>query len=100
MKSLVATPLIALELREQPVVPLGFTTVRSKPPMNESPGYASAAQKIADVLASHGHLVAGRVGTNVADRVGIAGHGQRTIAAAYHFVARPVQGRGYAVRLA
>src|SRR5258708_40373858 len=28
-------PLIALELRLQPVVPFAFTTVRSKPPMND-----------------------------------------------------------------
>src|SRR5712692_11418114 len=65
-----------------------------------SPGYACGAQQIADVLTSHGYLVAGRVGANVADRVGIAGHGQRTVAAADHFIARSVDDPGTTVRLA
>src|ERR1035438_3162311 len=65
-----------------------------------APAYPIGFQQIADGLASHDYLVAGRAGANVALRIGIANHGQRSVGAAVHFECAECGGRSVAPRLA
>ena len=59
----------------QPVVPLAFLTVRSKPPSKKPQLMPAALSRSPMFLSAHRDLRSGGGGANVADRIGVADQG-------------------------
>ena len=83
---------VGLVSRAQPVVPFGFLIVKSKPPSNQPQVMLFCIEHVADIATSHLHLIDGRIGAVIAERIGVADHGDRGLAGvAVDFVRRVQQ---------